>query len=271
MSESNSCILLSRTNEEYPFEDEFGRFYLTTEHFYQASKYLNTDPDFAEHIRLASTTEQAKKLAKSADHPSSDDWDQIKDRVMEKALQHKVMKHEKLKELLLSIPSEEIIYDSQNDYWGVGENGSGENKLGKLLVGIKEQILLGNQETKPTEQVRTKKKHRKGKRGKKNIYKREDGTVEFEMNSSDSVRVCVTGEDIIIPTSALPGKAKTAAKKYQYFKKHNPETSDVVEQETNYSEQLLVLCELGYTDCEANYAALVSADGNLEMALDFLS
>ena len=82
-------VLFERTNEEYPFEDEFGKFYLTTEHFFQASKFLDTDPSFAEHIRLTGTAEEAKKLAKSSDHPPRDDWAQVKDRIMEKALQLK--------------------------------------------------------------------------------------------------------------------------------------------------------------------------------------
>lgn len=281
--------LVSRSNEDFPFEDEFGKFFLTIEHFYQHSKFASTDPIFSEHIRLAGTAEEAKKLSKNTEHPSRDDWKQMKDRFLEKAFELKLSKSKAFQELLISTDPEELHCEITDcDY-----------RLLQLVIQKKQFFVNGGTFDEKTTQI--KRKAKRNNKKKKNIYNLEDGTVTFDMVSSDSVRVCVTAEDIVIPMSALPPRAKTAAKNYQYYKKNHPESvyeesdeekdddevdSDceeyifhretkvsepILTDQDKYSQELLTLIELGFTDCDANYAALVSAEGSLEDALDYLS
>ena len=60
---------------------------------------------------------------------------------MQKALVAKFIQHQNLKQLLLSTSNWYLIEDSPYDsYWGIGSNGNGNNRLGFLLMKIREQL-----------------------------------------------------------------------------------------------------------------------------------
>lgn len=280
--------LVSRSNEESPFEDENGKFYLSLEHFYQASKFENTDPVFAEHVRLTQSADEAKKLAKTTDHPSRSDWKEVKDRYLKKAFDLKIEKSKDLQEILTTQSPEELTCNIEDcDY-----------RLLQFVLEKREE-LIQKQDFDKLEQKSNKldKNKRKGRKKKNNIYTQADGSVTFDMVSSDAVRISVTDEDVIIPMSAIPARAKTVAKNYQFFKKNHPEAifeesdEDEIEEdeidpeceqfifkredstpitESKYSNELLTLLDLGFADCDANYAALLSTEGNVEEAIEYL-
>ena len=62
---------------------------------------------------------------------------------MFRAVLKKFKTHDKLKELLLSTGVQEIVENAPGDYyWGIGKNGTGLNKLGKILVSVREQLKI---------------------------------------------------------------------------------------------------------------------------------
>jgi predicted NAD-dependent protein-ADP-ribosyltransferase YbiA (DUF1768 family) len=69
------------------------------------------------------------------------DWEEIKNRVMLKALRAKFSQSSILKKKLLETGNAKIIEDNHKDYyWGIG-NGSGKNMLGKLLMQVRTELV----------------------------------------------------------------------------------------------------------------------------------
>lgn len=61
---------------------------------------------------------------------------------MLRVLKAKFSQHENLKQILLSTGTQKIIEHTENDnYWGDGGDGTGKNKLGKMLMQIRDEIL----------------------------------------------------------------------------------------------------------------------------------
>jgi len=66
-----------------------------------------------------------------------DDWNDIRDKIMYKGLKKK-FKDPELKKILLNTGDAYLIENSPRDYyWGIGKDGNGENKLGKLLMKLR--------------------------------------------------------------------------------------------------------------------------------------
>lgn len=137
-------IEFCRHHGEYGFLSNFYQFgfelddklWMTVEHYYQAQKYAGTELE--EQIRLLPTPYDTKKWGKL--YKVRSDWGQVKEEVMLKALFAK-FSQEPLKSKLLATGEEEIIeavpWDS---YWGIGKDGKGQNRLGILLMQIREAI-----------------------------------------------------------------------------------------------------------------------------------
>ena len=57
------------------------------------------------------------------------------------ALYAKFTQHEHLRKLLLETGDRKLIeHTSRDSYWGDGGDGSGQNKLGKLLMKLREEL-----------------------------------------------------------------------------------------------------------------------------------
>jgi ribA/ribD-fused uncharacterized protein len=114
----------------------------STEHYYQAQKF--DDPDLQERIRTAKKPVVAKKLADTHRARIRGDWDQAKDAVMERAIRAKFTQHESLRALLLGTGAETLQEAAPHDhYWGVGADGTGQNKLGKMLMALRAELRKG--------------------------------------------------------------------------------------------------------------------------------
>lgn len=114
----------------------------TSEHYYQAHKYDQSK--FQEYVRQATTPEEAAVRGRNKEIPKRNNWKQVKDQIMYKALVAKYTQHKPLKELLLSTGEAPIIEHTKRDkYWGDAGNGTGQNKLGKMLVDIRSKIRSG--------------------------------------------------------------------------------------------------------------------------------
>ena len=78
------------------------------------------------------------------------DWKATKKDVMYKALLAKFAQHKELAILLLSTGERDLIEHTCSDnYWGDGGDGSGRNKLGKLLVRVRGKLRVGGRGKSP--------------------------------------------------------------------------------------------------------------------------
>lgn len=118
-----------------------GKTWPTTEHYFQAQKFPS-DPQYQEKIRQANTPMIAAQMGRDHKYPLRKDWESVKDHVMYQALQAKFTQHESLKALLLSTGDAKLIEHTINDsYWADGGDGKGKNKLGLLLMKLRNELL----------------------------------------------------------------------------------------------------------------------------------
>lgn len=140
-------IYFYRTNEEYGIFSNFHRYgfwdgdirWRTVEHYFQAQKFLDTD--IQQRIRNCFKASEAAELGRSRTLPLRQDWESVKDDVMRYAVLQKFSQHEEAKALLLSTGQRILIEHTCNDaYWADGGDGSGKNRLGEILMEVREQF-----------------------------------------------------------------------------------------------------------------------------------
>jgi len=122
----------------WPAEVEFeGRKYPSVEHAYQAAKSL--DPADRERIAALKTPAEAKAAGRAL--KVRPDWDTAKFDVMERCVLYKFSNHPELKQKLLDTGDAELIEGNTwgDRIWGVYQ-GEGENRLGKILMKVREQL-----------------------------------------------------------------------------------------------------------------------------------
>ncbi|WP_369184621.1 NADAR family protein [Streptomyces sp. Y1] len=116
-----------------------GLLWPTSEHYYQAQKFLGTRQ--AELIRRAGTPLRAAELGRDSSKPLRRDWERVKDDVMRRAVGAKFRAHDDIREILLATGDEEIVEDTSTDhYWGRGRTGTGRNMLGRILMRTRSQL-----------------------------------------------------------------------------------------------------------------------------------
>ena len=125
----------------FPIEVD-GKKWLTTEHYFQAQKFH--DVEYQEKIRLEPSPMIAARLGRSRKIPIKNNWEEIKDDVMRRAIVEKIRQHTAVKDLLLSTGNSELIEHTKNDsYWADGGDGSGKNMLGIILMECRAQLREG--------------------------------------------------------------------------------------------------------------------------------
>lgn len=117
-----------------------GKIWRTTEHYYQAQKF--SDPAIQEQIRSTANPMLAKNMAKQLEEQGiQPNWQNIKEEIMWQALSAKFTQHPELKNLLISTQQRHIAEHTSNDsYWGDAEDGTGLNRLGRLLMQLRSQL-----------------------------------------------------------------------------------------------------------------------------------
>lgn len=116
-----------------------GKKWKTTEHYFQAMKFAGTEHE--ESIRLAKTPMDAANMGRDRTKPLRQDWEEVKDDIMRKAVLEKFKTHEDIKIILLSTGENEIIEKTTGDYyWGCGSKGTGLNMLGKILMETRDKL-----------------------------------------------------------------------------------------------------------------------------------
>lgn len=116
-----------------------GKRWPTSEHYFQAQKFAG-EPD-EEQIRLANKPMLAAQMGRDRKRPLRRDWEKVKDRVMLDALRAKFSQHEELQATLLGTGDAVLVEHTANDsYWGDGGDGSGRNRLGILLMQVRDEL-----------------------------------------------------------------------------------------------------------------------------------
>ena len=143
---SRKQINFYKTKEPYGALSNFARYpvlidgltWPTTEHYYQAQKFLGTE--YVEFVRNADVPKAAAALGRDALLPLREDWDEVKESVMRVALYAKFTQYIELRNLLLDTEDAVLAEHTDNDmYWGDGL-GSGKNRLGVLLMEVRSSL-----------------------------------------------------------------------------------------------------------------------------------
>jgi len=116
-----------------------GQVYPTVEHAYQGAKCV--DPTMREQIRLAKRPGKAKKLGSKV-KPRAD-WDEVRAEVMRHLVSQKFQRHSELGDQLLATGNAELVEENSwgDTFWGVCE-GEGENRLGRILMEVRQELRL---------------------------------------------------------------------------------------------------------------------------------
>jgi len=134
----------------YPciIKDENQIMYPSVEHYYQAMK--SYDINVHKHVASILEPKDAKLFGKRIFEDELDyrlDWDTVKLKFMTEALIQKFAPGTKLAQDLLNTVGYILIEGNNwhDNYWGVDTRyGIGENKLGILLMRIRENLLKNN-------------------------------------------------------------------------------------------------------------------------------
>ena len=120
-----------------------GLWWRTSEHYFQAQKFVKTDAAWAENIRGIETPRDAAAMGRDRSHPISADWETVKDDVMRRAVLQKFQTHESIKMLLLGTGTEDLIEKTSDDYYcGCGTDCTGKNRLGEILMEVRESLRI---------------------------------------------------------------------------------------------------------------------------------
>ncbi|GJE95793.1 NADAR family protein [Phanerochaete sordida] len=124
----------------YPVMFE-GKEYPTSEHLFQAQKFISKRPDLAERIRTAPTSREALSEATQLRRLQRSDWFEVNISVMEDVVAAKFTQHPFLRDMLLSTGNRELVYASPIDaFWGYGKDKHGRNELGKALMRARDRL-----------------------------------------------------------------------------------------------------------------------------------
>ncbi len=123
-----------------PFGVEMdGTYWRTVEHYFQAMKFH--DDAYRERIRSASKPKDAKALGMTRAIPLRSDWEEVKDGLMYAAVSRKFRTHAEPRDLLLRTGDARIVENAPMDYyWGGGQDGTGLNKLGEILMRVRSDL-----------------------------------------------------------------------------------------------------------------------------------
>jgi len=149
-------IKFCRVNDEYGFLSNFSYhsfrlgmpvrkpnplinvFWRTSEHYFQAMKFQETNPEYSERIRLVHTPNEAVRLGRDRLVPISPNWEQTKELVMKTAILAKFRQNLDIKRKLIETGDAILVEHRKADsYWGDGGDGSGKNRLGIALMWLR--------------------------------------------------------------------------------------------------------------------------------------
>jgi ribA/ribD-fused uncharacterized protein len=116
-----------------------GKTWPTSEHYFQAQKFAGTSDE--DEVRRAKSPMIAARMGRSRKRPLRKDWESVKDSIMHDAVLAKFTQYEDLQATLLATGALTIVEHTEKDrYWGDGGDGSGKNRLGQILMRVREEL-----------------------------------------------------------------------------------------------------------------------------------
>ena len=102
-------------------------------------------PQIKEEIRQIASPMDAALEGRNRQNPLRPDWEEVKDEVMLQALRMKFSQNPDIAKELMATGDAILIEHTRNDaYWSDGGDGSGKNKLGLLLMQVREELKNAN-------------------------------------------------------------------------------------------------------------------------------
>lgn len=127
--------------------------FASTEHVFQMAKLEHTRLDISdqqelfEEVAALETPGQSKRFGRRIPELDVDSWNAARDRAMARTLMAKFTQHADLREKLLGL---EGYYLEESNHWGDrywGVDGTGKNRLGELLMELRDRWLGKRAET----------------------------------------------------------------------------------------------------------------------------
>jgi N-glycosidase YbiA len=116
-----------------------GKRWPTSEHYFQAQKFAGTEHE--EVVRMCKKPSEAANMGRSRKLPLRRDWESVKDQIMLEVVRAKFSQHDELKVVLLGTENANLVEHTSNDsYWADGGDGSGMNRLGQILMMVREEL-----------------------------------------------------------------------------------------------------------------------------------
>lgn len=98
-------------------------------------------PQIQEKIRQIVSPMDAALEGRNRQNPLRPDWKEVKDKVMLQVLRMKFSQNPEIAKGLVATGDAILIEHTRNDaYWADGGDGSGKNKLGLLLMQVREEL-----------------------------------------------------------------------------------------------------------------------------------
>ena len=118
------------------YEQGTNRKWSSSELFYQAMKFFKRDAETYEKIYTSTSIAAAVDIGRHTKLVRGiTEWERIKEDFMAIAISNKFIQNQDILQHLLATGNSLLIEDSQIDYyWGIGKNGTGENRLGTMLM-----------------------------------------------------------------------------------------------------------------------------------------
>ena len=127
-----------------------GVLYSTSEHAYQATRFIKTAPKIYEEICNAYSPNDAQKIAWANQEQQDPKFNGYKDgeggeviELMEEIIRAKMEQNPYVKQKLLQTENYVIVEDSPVDsFWGIGGDRKGRNELGKLWMKLRSELQI---------------------------------------------------------------------------------------------------------------------------------
>lgn len=118
-----------------------GRHWPTSEHAYQAARFMGVAEDLVEQIYRANSAHEAWEIAGKNKSRQIDNWDDIKVETMLDICRHKLQQNPYVEKKLRLTNDEYLVEDSPVDsFWGWGSDKQGRNELGKVWMSLREEL-----------------------------------------------------------------------------------------------------------------------------------
>ncbi len=119
-----------------------GAIYPTAEHAFHAQKF--DDTNLREQIVKCGSPLDAWELARELKPQRRTDWDNVKVGILTNIIREKVRQYPEIETALRETGDKEIVeLNNNDDFWGTGADGKGQNNTGKILMTVRDELVKG--------------------------------------------------------------------------------------------------------------------------------